>query len=230
MSSDVRARSVAQLAAALVGVATVVTLTALPRPGSVALGQMAPRDSALAEALLAAARGADPLLCALAARVVKGRFGWGGTHLEAHPLTGSDPQLIELLRVAGNGFRDSAVVNVLRPALDDPDPCVRRFAIPLLGRTRHPSAASTLRRALREPDAATREAAALGLGYADDHGAAPSLIGLLGDDASAVRAAAAWALGEIEDPASIPALTRTLERDQDARVRLTAAWALGSMH
>jgi HEAT repeat protein len=112
-------------------------------------------------------------------------------HVEANPLFGADPRFLEVLRATASGFRDSAVVHLLRPALDDPDPCVRRFAIPLLGRTRHRFAASTLRQAIRAPDAATREAAALGLGYADDHGAAPSLIGLLGDDAPTVRAASA---------------------------------------
>ena len=230
MSRPARHRPAVKLTLALVAVGTVVTLTALPRAGRVALGQALPGDSAIAARLLAAARGADPLLCALASRSVEGRFGWGGMHVEANPLFGADPRFLEVLRATASGFRDSAVVHLLRPALDDPDPCVRRFAIPLLGRTRHRFAASTLRQAIRAPDAATREAAALGLGYADDHGAAPSLIGLLGDDAPTVRAAAAWALGEIEDPSSIPALARTLERDGDPRVRLAAAWALGSMH
>lgn len=184
-------------------------------------------DSIRAVRLLETARGANPVMCELALRLIDNRYGsWGSA--------GRAPDAIidqqQLLEWASEGIEDSRVVPVLGTALSDGDVCVRRLAARLLGRVRHPSALTTLMNGLESRDERVRQMAAVGLGYADDRAAVDALLAALTDGVAAVRAAATWALGVIEDERAVAALTRLLRQDGDPMVRRQAAWALGNMY
>src|SRR5688572_18273033 len=185
----------------------------------------APTDTALLGSFLASVRGANPVLCALAARSVDGRGGWGSDL--GMPLAG-DERVRRVVRAAVHERLDAAAVPPLRAALASDDACTRRLAAPLLGRVDHASARDALRRALRDPSAAVREGAALGLGFAEDAGALGALVAALGDAEAPVRAMAAWSLGELEQRAAVPPLVRALA-DASADVRAAAARALGEL-
>jgi HEAT repeat protein len=215
----------ATAAGGLLLTAATLALTPVIRP---ARGQAptAADERAAVTAVLAAGRGANQVMCALAARAIDQSFHWGDFRpgydprdLEARPVR-------ETVRLALDVLHDPGLVEPLRAALGDADPCVRRLAAPLLGRVRQPQAVAALRSALRDAAAETREGAALGLGFAGDRRALPDLLTALRDGSADVRVAAAWALGQIESRGSVRPLVGALD-DGDARVRATAAWALG---
>ena len=188
------------------------------------------RDSAYAVAAVEAMRGANPLLCELAARAVEGRNGWGGMD---HSGSGSDleadAQMRDVERWLNGGMRNArSIIAPLTPRLRDPDRCVRRAAATLLGRTRDDGAVSALLAALGSEDVGARQAAAIGLGFADKERAVQPLSRALADADAGVRSNAAWALGEIESRDAVPALVNAM-KDGDARVRRNAAWALGEI-
>jgi len=183
-------------------------------------------DSAAVVAIIESVRGANPVLCELAARSVENQWGWGGQYdLRAT----RDPLARAALEVSRGHRPPPAAVAPLAAALRDGDACVRRVAAPLLGRVRTPAALAALRTALRDEHADAREAAAIGLGYSEDRSTIPALLAGIQDAEPRVRAASAWALGEIEDARAIGALVRLLREDRDATVRAAAAWALGSI-
>jgi hypothetical protein len=178
-------------------------------------------------ALIAAVRNANPVLCELAAR----GSSWGGNWQHVGPASlfrGGGAPTAELVRFAASSPKGREVVAPLRAALGDPDPCVRRFVAPLLGRTQHSAAVESLVEALRDQNAITREAAAIGLRFAEKRETMDDLTRALSDQEPSVRAAVAWALGELEDPRAIPALERVL-KDAEPVVRINAAWALGEI-
>ncbi len=184
-------------------------------------------DAENVAALIAAVRNGNPVLCELAARGASWDGNW--RHVgPASPLRARDAAMMELVRFAASSPKGREVIAPLRAALGDPDPCVRRFVAPLLGRTQHNAAVEALVTALRDANPVTREAAAVGLRFAEKPETIDALMRALEDRESTVRAAAAWALGEIEDPRAIPALERTL-KDPESVVRLNAAWALGEI-
>jgi HEAT repeat protein len=185
----------------------------------------APADSVAAR-VLQAARGADPLLCDLAALGLHSGWGWNGPE----PLVGrsGDPEIAESIRWMMEP-RGAGEVAALRAALTDPDPCARQTAARLLGRSREPRAIEALRQALAAADPVTRETGALGLGVAEDEDSIDELARALRDDVASVRIAAAWALGQIESDAAIEPLIRSLESDPEPGVRAAAAWALGEI-
>ncbi len=191
-------------------------------------------DSAAVATILAAARGANPLLCDLAASALDQRLQWGNPPFwgDFHPgdywLRNPDPAVAASVRAAFRVLRDPGVIEPLRRALGDADACVRRLAAPLLGRTRHPQAVAALSAALRDTSPATRAAAVLGLGFAQSQPTVPQLIAALTDRAPAVRRLAAWALGEIANASAVPRLVQALG-DAEPSVRATAAWALGQI-
>lgn len=198
-------------------------------PESVASARetVSPADSALAARLVAGVRGADAIVCGLAARALD--QGWWGDGPRVEAGVSDEPGDREVVEWALSHREDAGAVGPLSAALADPDPCVRRLAARVLGRTRTPEAAAALRRALGSADPAEREMGAVGLGFAEDSVALSVLIDALGDAEARVRIAAAWALGKIEDPAAIEPLTDALVNDGDAPVREAAAWALGEI-
>lgn len=186
-----------------------------------------PADSVLAARLMVSVRGADPVLCGLAARALD--QGWWSDGPRVEVGVSDSPAVREVVDWAFALHEDAGAVPGLAAGLSDADPCVRRLSARLLGRTRVPEATAALRKALGSADPATREMAAMGLGHAEDSGSLESLVAALGDPDAEVRLAAAWALGEIENPAAIEPLADILANDDAASVREAAAWALGEI-
>jgi HEAT repeat protein len=192
--------------------------------------RIVPDDTVAVARLLNVVRGANPRVCEMTVRSVDMHGSWSswGSDGGGDPLV-TDSASAALLDWVRRKHNDPVLVPPLRTAMRDGDNCVRRVAGALLARVQHSSAVSALLAALDDAQAGTREVAALGLGMADVHSAAGALEQRLQDDAPAVRRAAAWSLGQLEVKAAMPALIRVLARDPDARVRQTAAWAIGSV-
>lgn len=195
--------------------------------GVAATRSTAAADSALARRLVDAARGADPVVCGLAARALD--YGWWESGMGVEPGVSDDPASAEVIDWALAPRQAAGAVGPLAGALADTDPCVRRLAARVLGRSRRPEAVVALRRALGSATDQEREMGAVGLGFAEDEAALPDLVEALRDPEPGVRIAAAWALGEIESPQAIPPLAEALAGDEEAGVREAAAWALGEI-
>ena len=207
---------------------------ACARDGSAqSLSAMVRDDTAAVSRFLTAVRGADPLLCELAARNVD-MHGWWSRFgpMVDNPLD-VDSSSAVLVAWVQRGNKNPILVPRLRTAMRDTDACVRRVAASFLGRIDHPTAIAALVAALDDASADTRHVAAIGLGLADDKsvggGAVESLMRRLRDDSPRVRRSAAWALGSLEARIALLPLIEMLERDSDPRVRQTAAWALGQI-
>ena len=204
----------------------------LPPPG-IRVAQAVPGergvDSARVSALLQAARGANAVMCEMAATTVDGRSGWW-SRLDASFRAGgtSDATARDVMAWVRHEKVDAAAVPLLRAALADSDWCVRRVAAPLLARVDAEPARQAMLAALEATDAVTREMAALALGFDEDLRSIPPLVARLRDDSPRVRATAAWALGEIENRQAVRPLIDAL-RDSDALVRESAATALGQV-
>jgi hypothetical protein len=176
--------------------------------------------------LLSAVRGASPLFCELATRLVDGRVWWSNSGTS---LIEVDSASAELIRWVHRKHTDARVVPRLAAGLRDEDPCVRRVAGSVLGHIDVPAAFATLTEALGHANEATRAAAAIGLGLSDQDEAVQALIRLLRDASADVRRSAAWALGAIENRAAMIPLIELLEREPNPRVREAAAWAIGEV-
>jgi HEAT repeat protein len=207
-------------------------------------------------ALLAAANGAPPVICALAAQSVRNR-GWGDwSDAPATPLA---PLTAARTRDDGSDALPDADVDRLVAALGASDACVREIAVRLLGSQRsNERVRAALVTRLGAADVATREVAAYGLGMVQGKTTIDPLIAALRDAAPTVRANAAWALGRmdagqalrpvlglfgdgdvrvreaavvaaghIDSGSAVDALTRVLTSDESPAVRRVAAWALG---
>ncbi len=207
-------------------------------------------------ALLTAAHGAPPMICALAAQSVR-NYGWSDWGDAPYtPLATTPP-----LRSRDGGRAELTPEDVARllDALASPDECVRELSIRLLGGQRKdvPIATALVTR-LTSADASMREVAAFGLGMIAPASAVSPLISALHDATPNVRANSAWALGRIEDGralagivglfrdadekvrgaavvaagridsvSTVAALMRVLQQDDSPSVRRVAAWALG---
>ena len=228
-------------------------------PSAPALRAASPAPAAIdVAALLAAARGAPPLICGLAAQSIgNGNWGWW-SDVPASPLGAAARPLDSDRR----GMRDlpDADVTRLLDALASDDACVREMSVRLVGHQEETRVAAPLISKLSSPDASLRTVAALGLGLVEPQRAVDPLIGTLRDATAEVRANSAWALGRIENgralapltgmfrdgsplvreaavaavgrfesTSAIAALLRVLQEDQVASVRRVAAWALGHL-
>lgn len=170
---------------------------------------------------LAAARGASPVICSLAAGPVGDGWGNGGAPLD------QDAAEADLVEWAFQPSMTGEDLTVLEAGLRDGDLCVRAMAARLLGHAGR-DGARILSAALGEASAATRRAAVEGLGYAKDPTTTPALIRRLEDSDPGVRASAAWALGRLEARDAAPALGEALA-DPVLTVRLAAIRALGEL-
>lgn len=250
-------------AAALAGAALLlVPATLLPGPGGPAeppiTGMVVVQQEGSARELLAAVRGANPIVCELATRNFGNNWGQSGDGEDVPALarTGEDTRRV----LAWVDRMDSLEVAPLRDGLGDPDVYVRRASARLLGRSRKGEAVDVLLNAVRSGEASRREAAVLGLAYTDDERAVAPLVELLRDADPEMRGGAAWALGHVgstrasqpllgilddreprvrrsvaralgrlESSDAVPALANLLASDADATVRRAAAWALGQI-
>lgn len=192
--------------------------------------RVVPDDTAAVSRMLGIVRGANPLVCEMAARTADMHGSWSNWGNVGGDALVTDSASAALLDWVQHTHNDPDLVAPLSSAMRDADACVRRIASSLLSRVRHPRAVSAMLAALDDAQPGTREVAALGLGMADAHSAADALERKLRDETPAVRRAAAWALGELEATTALPALIDVLAKDTDARVRQAAAWAIGSIH
>lgn len=210
----------------LLGIVAAAVVALGPRAGDARPAPQSPNDAEMAGRLLASVRGAAPLYCELATRLVDGRSWWSSSGMS---LIEVDSASAALIRWTHSDHHDGRVVPRLAAALRDEDRCVRRVAGSLLGRVRHASATATLLESLDHANEGTRAAAAIGLGIAEQDSAVQPLIGRLRDSSPEVRRSAAWALGSIEHRSALVPLIELLERDSDPRVRQAAAWAIGAV-
>lgn len=181
----------------------------------------APTAAGDPRSFLAAARGADPVICALAAAPVGN--GWGDTGAPRP----DDEVGAPLVAWALQPSIDDRDLIILEEGLRGSDDCVRTMAARLLAESE--GGPAILLDVLDDPSPTVRRAAAEGLGFAEAATAtAPLARRLADDDDAGVRAAAAWALGRIEDPSAEAALGRAL-RDAEPFVRRAAVQALGAL-
>ena len=161
-----------------------------------AAGPAAAQDVA---AVLAAARGVSPLICAFAAQAVWGG-GWGGWYdAPSSPVASEMTTRIRDLEREKFGAAD---VRLLLDSLASGDPCVRELSVRLLGRQRDEMVVNGLVERLTARAPELREVAALGLGFVEPKSAVDPLVRALRDATPGVRANSAWALGRIEDAPS----------------------------
>lgn len=180
-------------------------------------------------ALLTAAHGAPPLICALAAQSVRG-YGWGDwSDAPYTPLSSVGASV----RYRDNGDTKLAQVDVdkLLTGLASDDACVRELSVRLLGGQRNDrdiakGIESALVSRLGSQDASMREVATFGLGLVHTENAIDPLISSLRDATPNVRANAAWALGRIDNGRALAPIV-VLFRDSDAKVREAAVVAAG---
>ena len=183
-------------------------------------------DSARVAGLLASLNTSDPLICELVGDQIgnfwsdAGRFGIGRF--------ADAPAASQQAKDSLHGRVTSpAAIRVLTANLDAANPCVRRVAAKLLGRSKVEVA--TLTHLLAHQSPRVREAAAYALGAENRHEARLDLERALKAQRGPEAAMAAWALGDLGDGASLPALTAALSYD-DKRVRYAAANAIGALH
>jgi FOG: HEAT repeat len=180
-------------------------------------------------ALLAAANGAPPAICALAAQSVR-NGGWGDrsdapyTPLgEAQSFRSGDDDYR-----GRNGLQFSDADNErLLAGLASADPCVRELSVRIVTAQRNNEAVNTaLLSRLGSSDAGMRQVAAFSLGLMQPKSAIDPLISALRDATSSVRANAAWALGRIDNGRALAPLI-ALFRDADPKVREAGVVAVG---
>src|SRR5262245_17938946 len=127
----------------------------VPVPGCASTPARASVSEDLRE-LIESARGAQPALCACAARSVN---NWGWVDAPASPLGRPVAERpFERRRLADED------VAFLLSSLDTPDPCVRELAVRLVAGARREEVATGLLQRLGAPDSSLRMTAALGLG------------------------------------------------------------------
>ena len=194
-----------------------------------------PADGFDVGALLTAAHGAPPIICALAAQAVRNN-GWGGwSDAPSTPLPRTIlPDARSRRRSHDEDGEDKALstadVQRLFEGLASDDACVRELSVRLVARAEDSLVVPGLTTRLKTGAAQLREVAALGLGLVGAEGAEASdaLLSGLRDSEAAVRANSAWALGRIESGRALGALTGMF-RDPVEMVRAAAVVAVGHM-
>jgi HEAT repeat protein len=207
-------------------------------------------------ALLAAARGAPPTICALAARALR-NSGWGGgadapapplgdplgdddTDLRRLPaadverlLTGlaADDDCVREMsaRLLGQQHESETVAPPLVTRLGAGDAPLRSAAAFSLGLLRARAAVEPLTRTLRDAAAEVRANSAWALGLIDDGRSLAPLLATVRDPQAIVREAAVVAVGHLDSTSAAATLTRVLRQDESPAVRRAAAWALGQL-
>ena len=188
-------------------------------------GAQAPRPAGTADAnateFLAAARGATPAICSLAALPLGDH--WGGHGAPMDPAA-AETALVEWALKPSMDERD---LTVLEAGLNDNDACVRSMAARLLA-AGGPEGVRILLGGLSAERAESRRVAAEGLGHAEDATTATALLRRLRDDDAIVRATVVWALGRMEATDAVDDIGALLS-DPVPTVRLAAVEALGEL-
>lgn len=182
-------------------------------------------DSARVSTLLTSLGSSDALLCDLLTEQI-GNFWWNDDANGVGKFADANLTLT-LARDSLHGrIGNAGTLRLLTNALAHDNPCVRRFAAKLLGRSRIETA--KLVALMSDGSPRVREAAVYAITSGDHRDAHAALLALLRTGATDEAAMAAWALGEAEDSAAVPELLRGT-RAQAARVRLAAVSALGEI-
>ena len=182
-------------------------------------------DSARVATLLASLGSGDALVCDLLAEQI-GNFWWSGDDDGPGQFGDAKKQLTAARDSLHGSITHAGTLRLLTTALANDDPCVRKVAAKLLGRSRIETA--KLSALLSDPSPRVREAAAYALASGEHRDARTALETLLRTGGTDEAAMAAWTLGEAEDSAAVPALVRAT-RAPAARVRLAAVSALGEI-
>ncbi|MCB9505573.1 MAG: HEAT repeat domain-containing protein, partial [Gemmatimonadales bacterium] len=182
-------------------------------------------DSARVAILLGAMGSTDAAVCEMLSDQL-GNFWFSGGEFGIGRLADARVAARAARDSLSGRLRDPAAIALVTARLASDDPCVRRTAARLLGRSTAPDAA--LARLATDANPRIREAGLLAIGTHDRPDLRTRVESALTDREAGVRAMAAWALGSLEDRASVDALTPVL-RDPDLRVRTNAAWALGTI-
>jgi HEAT repeat protein len=174
-------------------------------------------------------RGANGVLCGAVDRTFETGF-WSHSFSSVIESDFAGQQSTDVARwIGGRRFNDS-VLPVAQPALQSTDPCVRRIAARIVGRSNVRNLHDRLRTELNAANAGVRTAAVFALGFAEQQESIPALRERLDDGDRNVRVAAIWALASIGDTAINETMVNLLERDADPVVRSAAAWALGRIN
>lgn len=182
-------------------------------------------DSARVASLLTALDGGDPLVCALIADQIGNRW-WEDEADAPGRFADARADMLAAKDSLNGRIEHAGTIQLLSASLGHANPCVRRVAAKLLGRSRVET--SRLTALLDDASPLVREAAAYAIGSGEQRGARVALEKVLTQHGAAEAAMAAWALQEEDDSAAVPALERAL-RHVDARVRVNAAYALGEI-
>lgn len=188
--------------------------------------EMAGPDSARVASLLSSLGQADPLVCDMLADQIgnfwsdAGRYGIGR-------LSDAPAQVLAAKDSLHGKVSSPGAIMLLSNTLRSTNPCTRRIAAKLLGR----SAATTaqLSALLADQSGTVREAAAYAIGGEERQDARGPLERLARTNRGADAAMAVWALGEFGDAVSLPVIVSALA-EGDAHVKMAAAAAIGEMH
>ncbi|MFN2637444.1 MAG: HEAT repeat domain-containing protein [Gemmatimonadaceae bacterium] len=188
------------------------------------------RGSLDVTALLTSARGAPPMICAMAAESVR-EWGWGwgdANDAPSTPLKTIVSAVNSQLRM-NQGQLATEDIDKLMTGLSSDDACVREISVRLLGtQKKNDQISKGFIVRLANNDASVKEVAAFGLGLAQPTSAVDPLIQSLRDASPGVRANAAWALGRIDNGRALASLVN-LFRDDAEIVREAAVIAVGHM-
>lgn len=126
-----------------------------------------------------------------------------------------EPPALRMMATEILGHVAPTSLECLRPALESPDPSVRKLIIDAIGRQSGTQAGTWLLSMLSDSDANVRAAAAEALGHLHLREAVPGLVVLLNDE-DWVAYFAASALAEIGDESALPALMAVISRGHTA--------------
>jgi HEAT repeat protein len=183
-------------------------------------------DSARVATLLGSLGQSDPLVCDMLADQIgnfwtdAGRYGIGR-------LSDAPAQVLAAKDSLHGRVTSPGAIALLTSTLRSTNPCTRRVAAKLLGR----SAATTaqLSALLADQSVTVREAAAYAVGGEERAEARGPLERLAKTNKGPDAAMAVWALGEFGDALSLPVIVNALA-EGDAHVKLAAAAAMGEIH
>jgi HEAT repeat protein len=252
------------VAGVAIAAATWTTSAALRSNSATAFASVSPRDSlgpgpdsARVATLLASLGTGDALVCDLLSEQI-GNFWWNDGDDGIGAFGDAKRQLSSARDSLHGSASHPGTLRLLTTALAADNPCVRKVAAKLLGRSRietsrlaallsdasprvreaaayaiasghHRDARGALETLLRSGGTDEAAMAAWALGEAEDSAAVPALLQGAKAPATRVRLASVSALGEIKDERALPVLERALTSDQDAAVRARAAHSIGEM-
>ena len=197
---------------AVVAAAVLVSMNGVGAPAVGDDNTVEPRAWIDVALLLAAAQGAPPMICAMAAQSVR---EWGWSNWSDAPSTPFSSVAVPRHRNSRDEQLPAADVDRLLSALASSDACVRELSVRLLGGQRGDRVPSALVSRLGSADAPMREIAAFGLGMLQSSSAVDPLLTTLRDAAPGVRANSAWALGRIENGRALAGLAGSGGRRHD---------------